>query len=418
MDDPHHHLQRAPEEDRGDLKRIAFSVFIVILLFLTTFFTLMFWQENQRKEELQHLTELYDTGNIFYVGVGTSSYSSIQDAVNAAHDFDTVIVGQGTYTEQVVIDKKIRLIGEDKNTTIIDGQGIGITVKIIADEVNLGGFTVRGGGTNWSEFDGDTIFDSGVYVLSDYNTVHDLIVEGNQNTGLALKRSSHNVFSDNITRKNRYDGIVFLNDCMNNTITNSLILENQKSGIFLMDQCDSNVISNNSVKDNKYGGVSFSSCSNNQVLDNEISGNALTIEYYWGGISLIVRSDDNIVSRNVVTNNKFGLGLQDMASNNIISSNEVSHNSLYGMYIYSSSPEGVVNNSFYNNNFDNSVQLNCALYHQGKCVNFWDDGMRGNYWSNYTGVDRDGDGVGETSYTVFGVDNVDRFPLVDRVEVE
>jgi hypothetical protein len=44
-------------------------------------------------------------------------------------------------------------------------------------------------------------------------------------------------------------------------------------------------------------------------------------------------------------------------------------------------------------------------------MNIWDDGFEGNYWSNYTGVDVDRDGIGDTSH-VIDTNNVDNYPLM------
>jgi len=47
-------------------------------------------------------------------------------------------------------------------------------------------------------------------------------------------------------------------------------------------------------------------------------------------------------------------------------------------------------------------------------INAWDDGYPsgGNYWSDYTGVDADGDGIGDTPY-VIDENNTDRYPLMN-----
>ena len=46
----------------------------------------------------------------------------------------------------------------------------------------------------------------------------------------------------------------------------------------------------------------------------------------------------------------------------------------------------------------------------------WDDGAEGNYWSDYAGIDEDGDGIGDSPYVV-NANNTDRYPLMDPFEV-
>jgi hypothetical protein len=67
------------------------------------------------------------------------------------------------------------------------------------------------------------------------------------------------------------------------------------------------------------------------------------------------------------------------------------------------------NNFIYNNNFiDNYLQASdCGS-------NFWNgsylDG--GNYWSDYSGVDNDNDGYGDSPYYILDGDNIDYYPLI------
>ena len=74
----------------------------------------------------------------------------------------------------------------------------------------------------------------------------------------------------------------------------------------------------------------------------------------------------------------------------------------YGAYIDGS--DGCL---FYLNNFVNNTQ---HVYAQYSTVQ-WNSSQYGNYWDNYTGVDEDGDGIGDTPYYI-DESNVDYKPLV------
>jgi hypothetical protein len=77
-----------------------------------------------------------------YVPVG---YAKIQWAVDAASSGDTIFVYNGTYFENVVVDKSLILTGEDKNTTIINGDGSRAVISINAANCVISGFTVKNG---------------------------------------------------------------------------------------------------------------------------------------------------------------------------------------------------------------------------------------------------------------------------------
>lgn len=68
------------------------------------------------------------------------------------------------------------------------------------------------------------------------------------------------------------------------------------------------------------------------------------------------------------------------------------------------------NKIYHNNIVDNSQQVNITTPGYG---NSWDDGYPsgGNYWSDYTGLDASGDGIGDTPY-VIDANNMDHYPLI------
>ena len=79
---------------------------------------------------------------------GPADFATIQEGVNAANPGDTVFVYNGIYFENVVLDKRINLTGEDKNITKIDGGGNNDVVKVFANWVNITGFAVENSGSN------------------------------------------------------------------------------------------------------------------------------------------------------------------------------------------------------------------------------------------------------------------------------
>jgi len=112
-------------------KRIG--ILIIGMLMITSFIG-VFPSEQVRAE-----------GTIFYVGGnGPGNYTTIQAAVNASHDGDTVFVYPGTYYEHVCITHQINLLGADKTITVIDGGSSGSSVQV-PDNVNhvtISGFTM------------------------------------------------------------------------------------------------------------------------------------------------------------------------------------------------------------------------------------------------------------------------------------
>jgi len=92
--------------------------------------------------------------------------------------------------------------------------------------------------------------------------------------------------------------------------------------------------------------------------------------------------------------------------------NNVTANKGYGIWLYSSSH----NNVFYHNNFINNTQH--VYIENSSYANSWDDGYPsgGNYWSNYTGIDTNNDGIGDEPHTI-AANNTDRYPLIAPINI-
>jgi len=117
-------------------------VIVIILFFVFMSITPSFAIINVKKSSIPVFS-----GNTLYVGgTGPDNYSSIQSAINDASDGDAVFVfdDSSPYIENLIVDKSISLIGEDRNTTIIDGTKDNYTIYILEDinEVTITGLSI------------------------------------------------------------------------------------------------------------------------------------------------------------------------------------------------------------------------------------------------------------------------------------
>lgn len=337
------------------------------------------------------------------------SYTTIDAALAAADSGDTIEVHGGTYSAPLVVDKSVSLIGVDQ--PVIDGHGTGSLVMINAPQVVFRGFIVRGSGQSLTHEDTGIVIQGTQVTVSD-NLLDDVmfgIYFANASGGLAQNNIIHGKpleesvrgdgirvwysndvqlidneiatgrdtliwYADNITIRdnhfhdNRYGLHFMYND---NAIVENNIIENNAVGAYMMYSAGLVMTGNQFIHNRGASGygIAFKDMDRAEVADNSFIGNVSAV-YLDNSPSLY--DVNNIFTRNFIAYNDVGLvGLPS-----------------------------VQRNIFQDNTFLENYQQVSVQGRGNLLGNLWNHDGIGNYWSNYVGYDRDGDGVGDMPYRV------------------
>jgi len=250
-------------------------------------------------------------GNTLYVGgSGPGNYSKIQDAIDNATNGDLIFVydDSSPYYENIIIDKSITLIGENRSTTIIDARETGGNVVTInVDGVILTGFSILNCGNNPTSF-------IGIYIASNNNKILGDIISCITHFGevaISLDHSSNNVISGNII-SNHHGGIEVVSSS-SNIISKNLLMNNFREAILLRSSNDNNISENIIV--NNTCGIDVGYSTNNNINGNEISYNTYGIEISYSIKNIIIKNNfiKNIVfnAYNIFTTKPFWRNIWD-----------------------------------------------------------------------------------------------------------
>jgi len=402
-----------------------FASLLALLLFLSVFFVSL-PQIGTVKAEARTI-------------VVPDDFPEIADAVGNATEGDTIFVKKGTYEIKenqkgtpkitgIEINKTLSIIGEDQtNTTIVfppdtrTGMALLFSSKVgflvHADNFAISNLTI-------------TNCDFGIQVTGNRAQVSNILT-----SSIYLKGNYSRISGNNLTLTSSYPRTLTVKGSFNDIVHNSIfdiqcegsfnsIIENsgEQGRIEVTD--DSNILAKNYVIEISLSNANLNTIYNNSVsrisllkcYNNTVSGNVVKFSIYtvWG--ILMANGSGNVFYGNNITD-----------FNGVFSA--PTKEGPYGYGVAIGGYECVAEkNLFYHNNFVNNykhVSANWPILGTG---NYWDNGEEGNYWDDYSGVDSNGDGIGDVPYTIRGLEYIedghvetvfgqDRYPLMAPLSI-
>jgi parallel beta-helix repeat protein len=263
------------------MKKIIVSILVIGLL-LTTFVASVnaYYGVNASKSVAPSADSIYvDDDNTQGPWDGTIEhpFQTIQDGVNASTNGDTVYVFNGAYVT-TSIGKSINLVGEDRESTIVNGE-----IIVLTNWANISGFTIHNP-DGWC----------GVHLESGrFCNISNNILDSTGNYGIFS--SQDNLVSRNIISNSVYG--VFAS--ANNIIKENKIICNS----FGLTVGSNNLISENNISFNSIYGL-FVSGDNNNIMSNNIYSNGWSTQYSNGCGATVTHCKRNTISSNNFIKNK------------------------------------------------------------------------------------------------------------------
>lgn len=268
-------------------------------------------------------------------------FDTIQKAIDAALEGDTVFVASGIYSENIWVDKEdLNLVGEDQRSTIIDGEGKADVVLVTADSVRINKFTLKNSMSSLT-YSGLTVIGAEGAAVSEVTTLdnyHGMFLWGAANVTLRNNNMTNNTYNfgvnadglegfiHDIDRSNIVDGkplyywinahneevpsdagfVAIVNST--NIIVKNLSLTNNFNGL-LIAYTRNSLVENINASTN-YHSIYLAHSNNSMVRSNNPIGN-------YAGIFLLDSKKINI-ENNTLKNNENGISLHYSKGNNII----------------------------------------------------------------------------------------------------
>ena len=344
-------------------------------------------------------------GRVWTVGRGSTDFPLIAPAIAHAEDGDEIRIGPGVYREDLVIAKRLSLVGEGR--PVLFGTGRGTVIDVRADNCAIRNLVIDGTGVG-----ADNQMDAAIRLTSNNN-----IVSGNEMRrvfyGVVIAGGSGNVIADNSIEGlldrpfgRRGDGIYVYQGPRNHILRNRIV--GQRDAIFLQYANDV-LVEQNVVERSRYAlhdMFSDDTIVRDNVLTTSLVGanlmnsKRLTLERNQfarnRGVTAVGLSlkdcDGSFISGNRFTANARALQL-DGSSGNRFEKNRFAQNDV-AVRLLASAERNIFSRNEFIQNWSDVVEGG------RETSNAWSDKGAGNRWSRYRGFDFNGDGVGESAHSL------------------
>lgn len=360
----------------------------------------------------QHLLSLISVGLLAVLLMQPIAYGAVltieegddlQAVLDSAQPGDTIQLNSGKFEGQFVIDvENIELIGPEDFSVEIDGGRKGRSLWIKAADVTVRYLTVSNSGQRLSDMDAGIFLDKGASraVIEHNQLLNNSVGVYVWGPESVLVNANKIVGNRDLRMSERGNGVTVWNS-PGSRITNNHVMYG-RDGIF-SNYSKNNVFSGNRFNDLRYGVhymyTNDSEVSHNVSIDNDI------------GYAIMFSDRIKVVGNISLHSKNQGLMM------NYANHSTVEHNTVYQaekcVYFYNANINKINHNHFESCDIGvhytgaaqgNVIYDNAFIYNQtqvkyvGTRYEDWSNEGRGNYWSDHSGFDLDGDGISDTAY--------------------